>query len=72
MSDPRWTVDDLADVNQAIKELAIGKRLTRVTFSGSNGLEQTNEYAPVELPQLQALRQDIAAELAAAGGDAPQ
>ncbi|EJG1871555.1 hypothetical protein BS052_RS21165 [Vibrio parahaemolyticus] len=68
MSESLWTLEDLAEVKRAIKELAIGKRLVRVSFSGINGSNQTNEYAPVDLPQLRKLRREMEAEIAAAQG----
>ncbi len=60
-----WTQEDLVEVKRAIKELAIGKRLVRVSFSGINGSNQTNEYAPVDLPALRTLHREMEAEIAA-------
>ncbi|WP_394798876.1 hypothetical protein [Bacteroides stercoris] len=39
-----------------------------MSFSGINGSNQTNEYAPVDLPQLRKLRREMEAEIAAAQG----
>lgn len=61
-----WTRDDLTEVTGAIKQLALGKRLVKISFTGVNGSLQTNEYAPADLPQLRKLRTEIQQEIAVA------
>ena len=56
-----YTSADLANVDQAIIELATGKRTTKFVIDG-----EVVEYHPVELPQLRALRSEIISEIAAA------
>ncbi|MGI0120297.1 hypothetical protein [Zooshikella sp. RANM57] len=63
-----WTVDDLIAVKKAIRELAVGKRLVKVSFSGIGGSNQTNEYAAADLPQLRNLCREIESEIAVSQG----
>ena len=58
-----WTQEDLNEVNRAIRDLATGKRLVKISFTTDEGFQQSNEYAQTELPQLRALKQEIEKEL---------
>jgi CO/xanthine dehydrogenase FAD-binding subunit len=53
-----YTQTDLDNLNQAITALATGKRRTSATIAGNR-----IDYAPVDLPQLRALRDEVAAAL---------
>ncbi len=68
MSDALWTKDDLSEVKQAIKDLALGKRIVKVSFSGVNGALHSNEYASTDLPQLRSLKLEIEYEIATSEG----
>ncbi|MDF3864215.1 hypothetical protein ACNFH5_18185 [Pseudomonas sp. NY15435] len=58
-----YTKEHLAQVEQAIVDLARGERVVEVRF----GPNDSTRYASAELPQLEALRDTIRAELLAAG-----
>ncbi|MCG5538954.1 gpW family protein [Halorhodospira sp. 9622] len=53
-----YTEDDLKAVEQAIRDLALGERITRVTING-----RTVQKAEVDLPQLRQLRAEIARQV---------
>ena len=58
-----WTIDDQRMVQNAIRDLAMGKRIVKFKIDTGNGLRE-HEYAQADLPQLQKLlamiNQDIA------------
>lgn|GEM_PF-1747044 len=56
-----FTQADLTNIEQAIIELATNKRPVKFVIDGN-----VVQYSPIELPQLRALRNEIAAELSAA------
>ncbi|MBD9675538.1 phage tail protein [Pseudomonas sp. PDM18] len=58
-----YTKDHLAQVEQAIVDLARGERVVEVRF----GPNDSTRYATAELPQLLELRDTIKAEVLAAG-----
>lgn len=63
MNNEQWTAADLQTVREAMKALATGKRITRASFSGSNGIKQCNEYACASLTELLALSAHIESAL---------
>ncbi|SFC84494.1 gpW protein [Pseudomonas citronellolis] len=58
-----YTKEQLAQVEQAIVDLARGERVVEVRF----GPNESTRYAAAELPQLLELRDRMKAELVAAG-----
>jgi len=59
-----YTQSDLTNVQQAIVDLATGKRTTRFVISG-----EVVEYGIVSLPELRKLRDEIAADVSLADPD---
>ena len=58
-----YTQTDLDNLQAAITALVTGKRRTSATIAGNR-----IDYAPVDLPQLRAMRAEIQAELNLAAG----
>ncbi|MDR5867291.1 gpW family head-tail joining protein [Halomonas koreensis] len=58
-----YTADDLAQVKQAILDLAAGRRATMVTRDG-----RTVQYARADIAKLRDLERTISAQLNAASG----
>lgn len=59
-----YTQADLSNIEQAIIELATNRRPVKFVIDGN-----VVQYSPVEMPQLRALRNEIASELSAADPD---
>lgn len=58
-----YTADQLAEVRQAITDLAAGKRVTSITRNG-----RTVDYAAADLSKLRSLEREMAADLHAQSG----
>lgn len=59
-----YTQADLTNIEQAIIELATNRRPVKFVIDGN-----VVQYSPVEMPQLRALRNEIASELSVADPD---
>lgn len=57
-----WTTEDRDAVQQAITDLAAGKRRARVSWSSDAG-GGTTEYAPASLSELRSLLNEINASI---------
>lgn len=57
-----YTSSDLSEINTAIMDLAMGKRVTKITYSSG----ETVEYGPAGLGGLKQLKADILSEISSA------
>lgn len=62
-----FTSADLVSINTAIMELAMGQRVTKITFTDG----QTVEYGPAGLDGLKMLKADIQKDINATTGTRP-
>ena len=58
MADAGFTVDDLENIGDAIREITAGKRVVQVTLQ-----DRVKRYSDVQLPDLQKLRDMIRNEI---------